>query len=371
MREIRKEWYVLRDTENVFTPALVCYPRLIEYNIEQAIREAGGAERVWAHVKTFKSADILRLLQKKGISRFKCATIAEAEMAAQCDAEHVLVAYPLVGPNIGRFLRLIKQYPHTVFWAIGDHDAAIAALSAAAERENVRAPLLIDVNIGMDRTGAALGDVIRLYEACLALPGVAPRGLHCFSGNFKIADWAGRKAAVEKTAAAVMALREEIRGRGRPFEALVLSGTPVLNCYREYADVYLCPGTAFITDMAYYQTFPDYDFVPAAAVLTRVISNPVPGHFTVDLGYKAIAADPKGARGVILGHEEAESLFQCEEHWTFRTRSEDAPKVGDVLYVLPTHICPTITCYPAMLTAEEGEITGSFEVTARNRSIGV
>lgn len=371
MKKINAEDYRLKSTDQVITPALVYYPEIIAYNTDQVIKEAGGTSHIWAHVKTFKSAAVVRLLQQKGIRRFKCATIAEAEMAALCEAEEILVAYPLVGPNVERFLKLVIKYPRSHFWAIGDNPEQIRALGKAAASLQRRIKLLVDVNIGMDRTGVSFEQAPALYEACAGMEGIAVSGLHCFSGNFKIADHEERKALVEQTADRIMALRERLKRQGYPFEVLVLSGTPVLNCYREYEEVYLCPGTAFIMDMSYYNTFPDYDFLPAAVILTRVISTPVPGNFTLDLGYKSIAADPKGSRGVILGYEDAECLFQCEEHWTFHTDRPDPPKVGELLYVLPTHVCPTTTYYPEVLVGEKGSITGAWEVTARNRRITV
>lgn len=371
MKKINAADYRLQSTDQVITPALVYYPEIIAYNTDQVIREAGGTSHIWAHVKTFKSAAVVKLLQKKGIRRFKCATIAETEMAARCEAEEILVAYPLVGPNIERFLKLVEKYPGSHFWAIGDDLEQIRLLGREALSRQRRIKLLVDVNIGMDRTGVSFEQAPLLYQACMGIEGIRVSGLHCFSGNFKITNHEERKALVEQTAHKIMELRERLKCQGYPFEALVLSGTPVLNCYREYEDVYLCPGTAFITDMSYYNTFPDYDFLPAAAILTRVISTPVLGNFTLDLGYKSIAADPKGPRGMILGYEDAECLFQCEEHWTFHTDRPNPPKVGELLYVLPTHVCPTTTCYPEVLVGEKGSITGVWEVTARNRRITV
>ena len=64
---------------------------------------AGGAARLWPHIKTHKMAEVVQMQIEAGIDRFKCATIAEAEMAAKAGAKHLTLAYPLVGPNIKRF----------------------------------------------------------------------------------------------------------------------------------------------------------------------------------------------------------------------------------------------------------------------------
>ena len=105
---------------------------------------------------------------------------------------------------------------------------------------------------------------------------------------------------------------------------------------------------------------PDMKYQPAACVLTRVISHPNNGIFTVDCGYKAIASDPKVLRGEIVGlSDKVEELFQSEEHWVFKMKpgyEQDIPQIGSVLYIIPTHICPTTALYPFVLVAEKGKI---------------
>lgn len=64
----------------------------------------------------------------------------------------------------------------------------------------------------------------------------------------------------------------------------------------------------------------DLPFVPAAALLTRVISHPEKGIFTLDLGHKGIAADPVSIRGIIVNLEEADPILHSEEHWVWRMR---------------------------------------------------
>src|SRR5689334_12637356 len=103
--------YLVHDTSAVFSPALLFYKDLIQHNIDLAVRMAGGADRLRPHVKTHKTREIARLELDAGITRHKCATLAEAEMLAGCGAPDVLIAYPLVGPNCGRMARLVQKFP--------------------------------------------------------------------------------------------------------------------------------------------------------------------------------------------------------------------------------------------------------------------
>src|SRR5262245_60218726 len=95
---------------------------------------ASGTARLRPHIKTHKMADLVRMQLREGISTFKCATIAEAEMTAGAGAKDVLIAYPMVGPNATRLLELVKKFPGTVFSCVADDANAISALSKTFSR---------------------------------------------------------------------------------------------------------------------------------------------------------------------------------------------------------------------------------------------
>ena len=90
--------YELKNTDTIISPSLIYYEEIIRENIKKAIRTAGSPERLWPHVKSHKSKDMVRMQMEYGITKFKTATVAEAEMAAEAGAEKVILAYPLIGP---------------------------------------------------------------------------------------------------------------------------------------------------------------------------------------------------------------------------------------------------------------------------------
>jgi D-serine deaminase-like pyridoxal phosphate-dependent protein len=102
LRPLVKNWYELTNHEAVASPALLVYPDRVCENIRRMIALAGGVERLRPHMKTHKLAPIIALQRAAGITKFKCATIAEAEVTAGAGAAEVLLSYPLVGPNLGR-----------------------------------------------------------------------------------------------------------------------------------------------------------------------------------------------------------------------------------------------------------------------------
>src|SRR5262249_14684996 len=103
--------YTVRDTSAVFTPGLLFYKELIRRNIARAVEMAGTRDRLRPHAKTHKTREIVRMELEAGITKHKCAPLAEAEMIAASGAPDVLIAYPIVGPNRNRLVQLIKAYP--------------------------------------------------------------------------------------------------------------------------------------------------------------------------------------------------------------------------------------------------------------------
>ena len=108
-------WHKFSNVADVDSPALLIFPDHAEENTRRMIAMAGGPQRLCPHVKTHKLAEIVRMQMALGIKKFKCATIAEAEMVAGCGAPDVLLAYKPVGTKVQRFVRLIKKFPQTGF----------------------------------------------------------------------------------------------------------------------------------------------------------------------------------------------------------------------------------------------------------------
>src|SRR5436190_19058034 len=106
-----ENWYDVTNIDELDSPALIVFPDRIKYNIQLAIKMVGNVNRLRPHIKTHKSKEVSLLMIEAGIKKFKCATIAEAEMLAQCSARDVLLAYQPLGPKLNRFITLIKKYP--------------------------------------------------------------------------------------------------------------------------------------------------------------------------------------------------------------------------------------------------------------------
>lgn len=360
--------------EEIPSPQLVYYKEYLIENIRRTITLAGGTARLWPHVKTHKMQKLVELQMTMGIRRFKCATMAEAEMCARAGAEQLIVAYPLVGPNIQRFVKLCQTFPAVHFYAIGDDTHQIELLGRAAQAAGITAQVLMDMDMGQHRTGVPLEKAAQAYAAWAGLPGIHMMGMHCYDGHRHEADFALRNAAVRVVDQELEALKAQLQAQGLCCDILVMGGTPSFPCHQAATGEYLSPGTCIVQDAGYSAAYPDLEFVPAAALLVRVISRPSADTFTLDLGTKAVASDPSPERAVLVGMEYAHTVLQNEEHWVVQVPPEhikDIPAVGSVLFALPWHVCPTSALYPSVPVVEDGKVGEWWEVTARNRALTI
>ncbi len=363
--------YTIENTENLISPSLVFYEEIIDLNIKRALLDAKDVKRLWPHVKTHKTIELVSKLIKNGVTKFKCATISECEMVATAGATDVLLAYPAVGPNLVRFLNIKEAFPKIHWYALFDDLNQLKRMNDIAQTRNTNVDFFIDVNVGLNRTGVELSKVCDFAKDSKGLANVSLKGLHCYDGHNGISDPKVRFESISNLVTQKKNLQESLRKLG--FDVMVISGgTPEFPCYEKLSDFYMSPGTLFLQDHGYQDLFKDMEYTPAACVLSRVISHPNDDYFTLDCGTKAIASDPV-LRGVIAGLEDkVESILQNEEHWVFKMKKgyEDLkPEVGDVVYVIPTHVCPTSALYPNALIVRDHRVCGSWQIFARNRKV--
>src|SRR5882724_13655669 len=137
------EWFAVQNAEEVPSPALLVYPKRVRENIRRMIRIAGDPTRLRPHIKTHKLPEIVRMQLEEGITKCKCATIAEAEMSAGAGAKDILIAYPIVGPNVARLLQLARAFPDTMFSCVADDESAIRELSSVFSKSGLKLNVLL------------------------------------------------------------------------------------------------------------------------------------------------------------------------------------------------------------------------------------
>ena len=367
-----KSWYTVENVADVPSPALLVYPERVAQNITQALAIVGDARRLRPHLKTSKMTEVVRMHLDEGISRFKVATIAEAEMAAHAGAQDVLIAYQPVGPNVARVVRLVQTFPSTRLAAIVDDKGAIDALSAAAAAAGITLDLFLDLDGGMHRSGIAPGpEAVELYRWLSTRPGLRAAGLHMYDGHVRGPDLDARRRSSDEAFAHVVTMRQAIAAAGLEVPSVIVGGTPAFPFHAQRSGVECSPGTTVFWDAGYTATLPDLPFVPAVALLTRVVSKPGPNRLCLDLGHKAVAAENPHPRVVLFGLEDATAVGHSEEHLVLETdRAANFP-VGSVLYGVPWHVCPTVALYNDAVVVREGRADGCWQVAARARTLSI
>ena len=364
--------YRIQNVEDIPTPSLVVYLNLVQQNIAHAIATVGGdTSKLRPHAKTHKTAEIIEMEREAGIFKHKCATLREAEMLAETGIEDILIAYQMVGPNIDRSLSLQQKNPQVDFKVIVDHQQAVEQLSGAAEKMNQVVKVMLDLDVGMNRTGIAVSDAAaKIYETIDQSQNLQPWGLHVYDGHIHDNDLEHRKKACQNTIAQVDEMKDRLSAKGLDVPLIVIGGTPTFPIYAEVPGVEASPGTFVFHDNGYATNYPDLGFTPAALLLSRIISIPTANRFTLDLGHKAIAADPDGDRGSILNINNAEVDKQHEEHWAINVPENTPLQIGQEVYVCPTHICPSVALHQFYYVIDaDGYYRETWEVSARNRSV--
>lgn len=365
--------YHITNIDELDSPALVFYPALIKENIDAAITMVGDVQRLRPHVKTHKSADITRLMLTAGIQKFKCATIAEAEMLAQCGAGDVLLAYQPIGPKLQRLVQLTQQYPRTQFSCLIDNADSAMAIAKAFAQEGKTIPAYIDLNIGQNRTGILPGEKAgQLYNYCAQLTGLAMAGLHAYDGHIRDKDMKTRTATVEAAFAPVAAMRTHLQSMGYHDITVIAGGSPSFPVHAQRKEVECSPGTFVLWDQGYSDRCPEQPFKTAAWLITRVVSLPAENLICVDLGHKSVSAENEiGSRVYFPEAPGLKAVGQSEEHLVLEAGAGHSYKVGDVLYGVPVHVCPTVALYERAFVVEEGKVTGEWEITSRKRKINI
>ncbi len=367
--------YRVDDLSGLLSPSLLLFRELLNQNIDAMIAIAGSPVRLRPHCKTHKMAEVTRIELAKGIRKHKCATFAEAQMLAEAGAKDVFLAYNPVGPNIQRAVEFLRRFPDVAFAVTGDHSQAIAALSRAVSSAGRTIDVLLDIDIGFQRTGITPGDAaLDLYRQIANSPGLRPGGLHAYDGQVHQPSRSEREQAVATEWQTVQAFRDRLVAAGLPVPRIIVGGTPTFPIHAANRDpsLELAPGTCVLNDAGYTELYTDMKFTPAAVLLTRVISRPSATRLTLDVGTKAVATDPPVGRRLFIPElPDAQQVVHNEEHLVLETPRAQEFTPGDALMAIPRHICPTVALHKDVYVISDGQLVDRWPVTARDRFLDV
>src|ERR1700746_1849055 len=363
--------YRVTGASDVLTPALLLYPEILAANIDRTVALLGGNPDRWRpHIKTAKLGYTLGMLVARGIRNFKCATTLELLVACQCGAADVLLAYPSVGANALRVCEITAQFPQVRFSVLAENAEQLQQWRGSD------VGIFLDINLGMNRTGIDQNNVEQALTLgrATATNGLHFRGLHYYDGQY------GGIAEPQRTEQAhagyhrLLNLVSELESSGLRVPEVITAGTPTFPCSLSFEGFpnaqfihRISSGTIVYCDATTFAQVPDLPgYRPAVLVLTRVVSHPRQNIVTCDAGHKAVSADAGVPTCVVVLHPELTPLPPSEEHLPLAVQEGAAtPQIGDPLFLLPRHICPTVNNFDHALLIRDATIESIEQVSAR------
>lgn len=358
------------------TPALVVDLDALERNIASmaALTRAKGIA-LRPHAKTHKSAEIAKRQIAAGAVGLCCAKLGEAEALAEKGIANLLVTAPLAAPQALRRLARLNANTEGLTVVI-DNPAMVAALSGAARQSGRPLSVLVDLDVGLHRTGILPGEAATaLAQDVAAAEDLVFDGLQAYAGQIMHEGDAGvRRSKAEAIAGKVAAQRDALIAVNLPPKIVSGGGTgtvdidPDLGVFTE-----LQAGSYVFMDREYNDVWTKTGarppFETALFVRTTVISTTLPQLATTDAGLKAFAADagpPVILRGA--GPSASYFLFGDEQGGVLCEKPQDRPEHGATLDCTVPHCDPTVNLYDAYRVVRGGTLVAIWPVDARGRS---
>jgi len=343
------------------TPAAVVDLDRVERNIKRlqaACDAAGVANR--PHIKTHKSPLIAAMQRDAGARGITCQKLGEAEVMADAGFEEILISYNILGEE--KIARLAALMGKTNMIVCVDNPVSIAAAAEAAARAGDALPVLIECDTGRKRAG-----VETPAEAIALARMIAERNGLDFSGFLLYPP----ETAIPQTQRFLDEALAGVRAAGLNPPIVSSGGTPnianlgkIAGATEHRAGTYvfndrmmMACGAASLDDCALH-------------VVATVVSRAGPDRGIVDAGSKTLTSDIGGldGHGLILEHPQARIAKFAEEHGFLDLAAcNDRPEVGDVVRIIPNHVCVVVNMMERLITTRGNEIVGEIPVAARGR----
>ena len=329
------------------TPALVIDASIVERNIHRlAVYAAQHRLGVRPHTKTHKNRELASMQLSAGAIGLTMAKVGEAESLADLSND-LLIAYPAIGPaRVQRIAEIART--RTLRIAI-DTQIAAEALATAARAAQSTVGILVEIDVGMGRTGVASpADALKLAQCVAGLQGVRLDGLMCYPGHI----WAAADQQATALGLVSAKLQETLDlWSSSGLHAEIVSGGSTPTAYQshlvsQYTEIR--PGTYIFNDMNEWRGgYASLDEC-AARIIATVVSDAVPNQVVIDGGTKTFTSDlchpaKDSGHGYMVEYPQAKLTRLSEEHGQVDVSAmATRPKVGERVSVIPNHICPCV-----------------------------
>ncbi|ERF80207.1 MAG: cytochrome c oxidase assembly protein subunit 11 [Bradyrhizobium sp. DFCI-1] len=343
------------------TPCAVIDMDRVERNIariQKACDEAGIANR--PHIKTHKNPMLAQLQIKAGAKGITCQKLGEAEIMADSGIDDILISYNLLGDE--KMARLGALQGKANVTVAADNSVVVGDLPKAAAASGRPLSVVVECDTGRKRAGVETpAEAIALAREIAASTGLSFAGFMLYPTE---TGWADAQKFYDEALAGV-------RAHGLDAAIVSTGGTPnLVNLGKLKGGTEHRFGTYIYNDRmqvaAGVATWDDC----ALHIYSTVVSRAGPERGILDAGSKTLTSDTGGleGHGLILEHPEAKIARFAEEHgFLDLSRSNTRPNVGDVVRVVPNHVCVVVNMMDEVVMVRGDEIIGALPVTARGK----
>jgi D-serine deaminase-like pyridoxal phosphate-dependent protein len=345
------------------TPAVVIDLDRVERNIarvQAACDQAGVANR--PHIKTHKSPVLAGMQRDGGAKGITCQKLGEAELFAEVGFDDILISYNLIGTEKQERLgSLLRRTPVTLTLA-ADNPLAVETAARGAALGERPLQVVVECDTGRKRAGVETpGEAVALAREIAARPSLVFAGLMLYPPEDGVAATQGF-------------LDEAVAGlRAHGLEPAIIStgGTPNLKTLGQIEGVTEHrAGTSIFNDRMMLACGAATPEDLALTVVSTVVSRAGPDRGILDAGSKTLTADTGGldGYGLILEHPTARIARFAEEHgFLDLSACNHRPAVGDVVRIVPNHVCVVVNMVDRLIATRAGTIVGEIPVAARGR----
>jgi D-serine deaminase-like pyridoxal phosphate-dependent protein len=356
------------------TPALVVDRSALEANLSamQTLCDKAGV-RLRPHGKMHKCSALGRRQVERGAVGLCAQTVGEAEAFVAGGIRDVLVSSP---PQQWAASRLAALASRARVRAVADHPEQVRWLAAATEDAGAALDVLIDIDPGNHRCGVPPAQAVDLAGRVARIPRLRFGGIQMYAGALQhIANRDQRARAYADVIAAARAVVDELRAAGHAVDVVSGGGTGS-HAFDLQSGVFteLQAGSYAFMDAEYASCDPSgsdvWPFTQALRIASRVVSANHRMHVTIDAGLKAISTDGPLAR--VIGGAPAGSTWRPmgDEHGfvVLPEGSSDVPALGDVVWLQPGHVDPTVNLYDVLWVVAEDGTAEPWPIDARRVS---
>lgn len=350
--------------DQICTPALIVDKDVMLKNIRTMMDHFSGSEiAVRPHLKTGKSPIIAKLLLENGARGVCVAKTGEAYVLAQSGVTDLLITSPVAHSSTAAWLaELVASYPDIKI--VVDSERGATTLSDALKKHSLSMRVLIDVNVGQNRTGIAPEKAARLADFVASLGNLEIIGCQGYEGHLQFLPEERRR---DNVAVAMKMLMSAVGAIRKKYDAPIVTTAGTGTCRLAAAIpgiTEIQPGSFIFMDTTYRKALPESNYANALWVMGTVLSKPASDTATIDVGCKSVSTE--------YGMPEPQ-LTYCQytpagdEHGTLSGAGAARLQVGERVMIAPSHIDTTVALHELYFVMQNEKLEEVWPIASRGR----